>query len=57
MAAELKRDFGAEAKLVPGRHGAFDVIIDGKTVFSKFKTGRFPRRGEVVEEIRKRKRP
>lgn len=57
MAAELKRDFGAGAKLVPGGHGAFDVIIDGKTVFSKSKTGRFPRPGEVAEEIRKRKRP
>lgn len=31
-----------EAKLVPGRNGIFDVIVDGEMVFSKFKIGRLP---------------
>jgi len=31
----------------PPRTGAFEVIIDGKEVFSKFKSGRFPDNEEI----------
>jgi len=30
----------------------FDVVVDGRRVFSKHETGRFPEPGEVVELIR-----
>jgi len=40
-----------EAKLVPGRNGIFDIIVNGNTVFSKFKAGRFPDPGEVAKKI------
>jgi len=53
LAEELRTQFGVEAKLVPGSHGIFDVVVDGKLVYSKFETGRFPNPGEVVENIRK----
>lgn len=48
MAAELKKAFGADAELIKGSHGIFDVKVNGKTVYSKDKTGRFPESGEVT---------
>ena len=53
MAAELKQAFGAQVKLVEGSGGVFDVTVDGKRVYSKHETGRFPDEGEVVELIQK----
>jgi len=53
LAAELREQLGVEAKLVPGSHGIFDVVADGKLVYSKFETGRFPNPGEVVDNIQK----
>lgn len=41
-----------DATLVAGSNGIFDVTLDGKTVFSKKKIGRFPDTGEVTEAIR-----
>ncbi len=31
-----------------GSGGIFDVVLDGKTLFSKHETGRFPEPGEVL---------
>jgi selT/selW/selH-like putative selenoprotein len=42
---------GHEAELKPGGVGQFDVEVDGKLVFSKGKTGRFPEPFEVIEQI------
>ncbi len=52
LADELRKAFGAEAKLVPGSKGIFDVVIDEKLVYSKFETGRFPNPGEVASKIK-----
>jgi len=52
LAEELLNEFDVEAKLVPGFKGIFDVIVDGKTVFSKSKAHRFPNPGEVTSVIR-----
>lgn len=35
-------------KLIAGSGGVFDVRIDGRLVFSKHETGRFPDPGEIV---------
>ena len=48
VADELREAFGVEATLVEGSNGIFDVIVDGKLVFSKRETGRFPDPGEIV---------
>ena len=53
VAAELEKEFGAKSKLVAGANGIFDVIVDGKKVFSKFKAGRFPETGEITGLIKK----
>ena len=52
LADELRKDFGVEAKLIPGSNGIFDVIVDGKCVFSKAETGRFPDPGEVASKLK-----
>ena len=37
----------SDIELVPEGKGIFDVEIDGKLIFSKFQSGRFPDRGEI----------
>jgi selT/selW/selH-like putative selenoprotein len=48
VAAEIRDALGAEAELIEGSGGVFDVTVDGTLVYSKSKTGRFPDRGEIV---------
>ena len=48
MAAELHDGLGVEAELIEGGGGIFDVSVDGKVVYSKHETGRFPDPGEVL---------
>ncbi len=52
LADELRRAFGVEANLVPGRRGIFDVIVDGEIVFSKYEAGRFPNHDEVSSKLK-----
>ena len=52
LATELKVSFGVDSKLISGEKGDFEVVVDGKTVFSKKKLSRFPRPGEVTETLR-----
>lgn len=40
--------FGAEVELVSGARAAFEIIVDGKTLYSKLATGRFPDDEEVL---------
>jgi selT/selW/selH-like putative selenoprotein len=46
LAAELTAS-GIEARAERGERGQFDVLSDGRLVFSKWETGRFPEDGEV----------
>ena len=55
MAVELRQAFDAQVKLVESAGGVFDVTVDGKLVYSKNKTGRFPDEGEVTELVQKPK--
>jgi selenoprotein W-related protein len=48
----LRQAFGVEATLIPGSGGVFDVTVDGRLVYSKHRTGRFPTSGEVVQIIK-----
>ena len=40
-----------DLKLIPGAGGAFEVEVDGKLVFSKKKTGRFPEYEEIAKAL------
>jgi selT/selW/selH-like putative selenoprotein len=48
----LKQAFAADAKLIKGSGGIFDVRVDGAMVFSKHNVGRFPDPGEVVSLVK-----
>jgi selT/selW/selH-like putative selenoprotein len=52
LGATLSRDLGLDAELVKGERGVFDVLADGKLIFSKHATGRFPDDAEIVQAIR-----
>ncbi len=38
-------------ELIPGERGAFEVVIDGKLMYSKLETNRFPDEVELTDEI------
>jgi len=37
---------------VPGSRGAFDVVADGRTIFSKHAEHRFPEHEEIIEALK-----
>lgn len=49
-------ELGVGANLIAGHGGVFEVTVDGTTVFSKKKVGRFPEDGEIVGLIQSKKR-
>jgi selenoprotein W-related protein len=44
----------AALKLMPSDEGRFEVSLDGELVYSKLKTGDFPKNKEILEQIRAR---
>jgi selenoprotein W-related protein len=52
VAEELKKAFNTESELVKGSGGIFEVIVDGKKIFSKKNAGRFPEEGEVAKLVK-----
>jgi selenoprotein W-related protein len=60
MAQELLTTFESElggVLLKPGTGGIFEVRLDGKTLFSRKDTGRFPESKELKQLIRDRIAP
>lgn len=51
LAATIREQTGVDASLEKGVGGVFDVIVDGRTVFSKQAEGRFPTESEVIERL------
>jgi selT/selW/selH-like putative selenoprotein len=52
LAAFLEEETGAEATLQVGAKGAFEVLVDGRLVFSKLKENRFPDPSEIVPLVK-----
>lgn len=52
MAAEVKKTVSVEPKLIKGGKGIFDVKVDGKLVYSKYKTNTFPPAGEIARLLK-----
>ena len=52
MQAAIKTEFGVTASLEGGHGGVFDVTLDGKRIYSKDETYRFPTNEEVFAGIR-----
>jgi selT/selW/selH-like putative selenoprotein len=53
LAASLTSRFGEKVQIKPGKTGQFDVVVDGKVIFSKGEVGRFPLANEVEESFAK----
>ncbi|UCG17456.1 MAG: Rdx family protein [Phycisphaerales bacterium] len=51
LADAIKAKFGIEAECVEGGGGIFDVRLDGKLIYSRHQTGRFPEHREVLTAI------
>ena len=47
----LKDKFNADVELIGGSGGVYEVVVDGKTIFSKASAGRFPEDTEILEAI------
>ena len=53
MAEAISNRFGIEPEYIEGAGGIFDVRVNGKLIYSKDRTGRFPEHQEVLDEIAK----
>ncbi|MBI1310264.1 SelT/SelW/SelH family protein [bacterium] len=52
MAAAIKQQAGIDAELIKGRGGVFDVVVDGRLIYSKHQTGRFPEPDEILRQLK-----
>ncbi|MBW2268364.1 MAG: Rdx family protein [Deltaproteobacteria bacterium] len=52
LAAAIQDSFDVKAKLIRGDNGIFDVSVDGKLIYSKHETGRFPETVEILDGLR-----
>jgi selT/selW/selH-like putative selenoprotein len=52
LAAAIKQATGADSRIEPGGVGQFDVLVDGRLIFSKHKENRFPEHDEVLRALR-----
>ena len=50
-AAEIMGEYRVQAELIRGAGGVFEVTLNGETVFSKKKVGRFPVEGEICDLV------
>ena len=49
----MEKACGAKTKIGPGKAGSFEVTVDGKLVYSKLKTGKYPTNEEIIELLKK----
>ena len=53
LGAELTKEIGAEVELIASSGGVFEIVADGKNIFSKKSLNRFPEDGEIVSALKK----
>jgi selenoprotein W-related protein len=51
LAAKIKDRHGLDVELIEGKGGVFDIVVDGKLIYSKKETGRFPEDDEVLGQL------
>ena len=52
LAEKLKTSLKLETDLIKGSKGIFDVELDGKLVYSKSETGKFPDEESLIQKIK-----
>lgn len=50
----MREDFGAEVELIASGGGVFEVVVDGKLVYSKKATGEFPDEAVLLQGLKNR---
>jgi selenoprotein W-related protein len=53
LAAEIEKVAGVTPKLIKGEGGVFEVVVDGRLIYSKKQTGRFPEHEEILSQLRR----
>ena len=48
---EITEKLGVAATAIPGGKGQFDVLSDGRMLYSKHAEGRFPDPDEILEQL------
>ncbi len=51
MAKAIEKKFGTKPQLISSGGGVFEVVVDGRKIFSKKETGRFPEHEEILKTI------
>jgi selenoprotein W-related protein len=51
LAAAIRQKLGVDAELIPSSGGVFDVVVDGRRIYCKRETGRFPTHDEVLAKL------
>jgi selT/selW/selH-like putative selenoprotein len=52
LAESIERETSAQSELVRGDNGIFDVEVDGRRIYSKHETSRFPQHEEILAQLR-----
>jgi selenoprotein W-related protein len=47
----IKEKYGIDCELIDGSDGVFDVRVDGRLIYSKDQTGRFPEHDEILSQL------
>jgi Rdx family protein len=50
---DIERELKIPVKVKIGSPGSLNVIVDGKTIYSKSETGRMPTSAELIATLRK----
>ena len=50
---ELNSEFDADVELIASAGGVYEVVVDGKNIFSKKALNRFPNDEEIIALIKK----
>jgi len=53
LAAAIQKEHHVAVTLIEGSGGNFDVKVDGKLIYSKKETGRFPEDAEILQALAK----
>jgi selenoprotein W-related protein len=54
VAAEIVGEFQSQPEMTKGSGGIFVVTLDGKVIWDKKQTGRFPDPGEITDIVKER---
>jgi selenoprotein W-related protein len=52
LGAELTKETGAEVELISSSGGVFEIVVDGRNIFSKKSLNRFPEDGEIISALK-----